>query len=93
MHPSIYPIQNETITEAGSVTLSCNASGMPSPMVSWIEVGGNTHTGLSELVFTNIHWSEAREHRCEVTNECGNASEATTIIEQLLLDALNVTSH
>ena len=54
---------------------------------------GLISTNGSELVFTNIHWSEAREHRCEVTNECGNASEATTIIEQLLLDALNVTSH
>ena len=91
MHPSIYPIQNETITEAGSVTLSCNASGMPSPMVSWIEVGGNTHTGLSELVFTNINRNEAGEYKCEASNECGNASETTRIFVQCKLSTLLIT--
>ena len=79
MHSLIYPIQNETITEAGSVTLSCNATGMPSPMVSWIKVDGGERFNSSELVFTNIKRTQAGEYRCEAGNECGNASETTTV--------------
>ena len=85
MHSSIYPIQNETITEAGSVTLSCNASGMPTPIVSWIKVDDHTRTDSSELVFTNINRNEAGEYKCEASNECGNASETLWIFLQCKL--------
>ena len=85
MHSSIYPIQNETITEAGSVTLSCNATGMPSPMVSWIKVDGGERFNSSELVFTNIKRTQAGEYRCEAGNECGNASEVARIFVQCKL--------
>ena len=61
------------------MTLSCNASGIPSPMVSWIKVGGNVITNENELVFTNINRSQAGQYRCEASNECGNASETATI--------------
>ena len=37
---AIQPIQNVNITEEGNVTLSCNVSGIPSSMVSWIKVVG-----------------------------------------------------
>ena len=67
------------ITEGGNVTLSCNASGMPSPMVSWIKVVGGEHFNESELVFTNVSRSQAGEYRCEASNLCGNASETATI--------------
>ena len=85
VHSSINPIHNETITEAGSVTLSCNASGMPSPMVSWIKVDDHTRTNSSELVLTNINRNEAGEYRCEASNECGNASETAWIFVQCKL--------
>ena len=85
VHSSIYPIQGETITEGGSVTLSCNASGMPSPTVSWIKVDGHTHTNSSELMFTNINRNEAGEYRCEASNECGNVSESARIFVQCKL--------
>ena len=82
----IYPIRNETITEGDSVTLSCNASGIPSPMVSWIKVDGHmTVSNISELEFTNIARSEAGEYRCEASNECGNASETAWIFVQCKL--------
>ena len=85
MHSSIYPVQNEAITEAGSVTLSCNATGMPSPMVSWIKVDGGERFDSRDLVFTNINRTQAGEYRCEAGNECGNASEAARIFVQCKL--------
>ena len=60
------------------MTLSCNASGIPSPIVSWIKADGQ-RIDQSELVFTNIKRSEAGEYRCEASNECGNALETATI--------------
>ena len=61
------------------MTLSCNLSRMPSPMVSWIKVDGDERFDVSELVFTNINRSQAGEYRCEASNQCGNASETATI--------------
>ena len=91
MRSSIYPIQNETITEAGSVTLSCNATGIPSPMVSWIKVDGGERFNRSELMFTNIKRNETGEYRCEASNECGNASEAAWIFVQCKLTTVLIT--
>ena len=84
MPSSIQPVQKETITEAGAVILLCNASGIPSPMVSWFKADGQRIDG-SELVLTHINRSEAGEYRCEASNECGNASETATIDVQCKL--------
>ena len=64
------------------MTLSCNASGIPSPVVSWIKVDDNTPTDSSQLVFTNINRSQAGQYRCEASNGCGNASETATVVVQ-----------
>ena len=88
---SIQPIDNQRVMEGDSVTLSCNATGIPLPMVSWIKVDGHmTVSNGSELVFTNINRSEAGEYRCEASNECGNASETATIEVQCKLYTCNV---
>ena len=79
MRSSIQPIQNQTVIEDDNVTLTCTASGIPSPTVSWIKVGSGARFNRSELVFTNIKRSEAGEYRCEASNECGNASESAGI--------------
>ena len=84
-------MQNETITEAGTVTLSCNATGMPSPKVSWIKVDGGERFDSRDLVFTNINRTQAGEYRCEASNECGNASETTTIEVQCKYELLKST--
>ena len=81
---SIQAIQNKTATEGDHVTLSCNASGIPSPMVSWFKVDGQ-RINASELVLTHINRSEAGEYSCEASNECGNASETATIDVQCKL--------
>ena len=61
------------------MTVSCNASGTPPLMVSWIKVDGGERFDGSELVLTHINRSQAGEYRCEASNECGNASESATI--------------
>ena len=76
---SIQPIQNETLTEGGNVTLFCNASGIPSPFVSWIKVGSNQRTNGTELVLKNISRSQAGQYRCEASNLCFSASESAFI--------------
>jgi len=79
--------------EGDSVTLSCNATGIPLPMVSWIKVDGHmTVSNGNELVITNINRSEAGQYRCEVSNECGNASETTTIEVQCKYQFLGLLS-
>jgi len=75
----IPPIQNKTTEEGENVTVSCNAFGTPPLMVSWIKVDGGERLDGSELMLTHINRSQAGEYRCEASNECGNASETTTI--------------
>ena len=84
MPSSIAPIQNETVTEGDNVTLSCNASGTPTPMVSWIKADGQRVNG-SELVLTNINRNETGEYRCEASNECGIATETALVDVQCKL--------
>jgi len=76
---SIQAIDNKAVTEGNNVNLTCDASGIPLPTVSWIKVGGGQRTHSDVLVLTNISRSEAGEYRCEASNECGNASESASI--------------
>ena len=78
MPSTIQPIKNVTVTAGGNVTLSCNVSGTPSPIVSWIKADGQ-RTNRRELMLININRSEAGEYRCEASNQCGNASETASI--------------
>ncbi|XP_066025226.1 hemicentin-2-like isoform X2 [Pocillopora verrucosa] len=70
--------QDQNVTEGDNLTLTCNASGMPQPNVSWIKPGGQRHNGHM-LEFTNINRSQAGEYKCEASNECGNGTETATI--------------
>ena len=59
------------------MTLSCQASGTPTPTESWFK--DFPLTNGSELVLPNILRREAGEYRCEASNECGQASETVHI--------------
>ena len=61
------------------MTLSCNASGTPPRVVSWVKVDSNVRFNTSDLVLTDINRSKAGKYRCEASNECGNASKTATI--------------
>ena len=79
MPSTIQPLQNEAISEGGNLNLSCNASGSPSPVVSWVRISTGERFDVSVLQLRNVSRSEARDYRCEASNECGNASEAQNI--------------
>lgn len=78
MPSSIQAIDDKKVIEGDNVTLICNVSGMPTPMVSWMTSDSQRVSGY-RLEVTNIDRSQAGEYTCEVSNECGNATETATI--------------
>ena len=88
---SIQSIQNGTVTKGNSIALSCIAAGTPPPMVSWVKVSSGQRIYSNLLEVTNASRNEAGEYRCEVSNECGNASETITIDVQCKLKGLAIT--
>lgn len=48
---------------------------------------GLMSTNGSELVFTNIHWSEAREHRCEVTASRRSSTQPEVCLSETYFSA------
>ena len=65
--------------EGSNVTLFCNASVIPEPLVSWVNVRNDQRTPGKNLAFENITRYQAGEYRCEATNSCGNDTESVTI--------------
>lgn len=74
----IEAMQDQNVTEDDNLTLTCTASGIPQPKVSWIRPNGQSVAG-HVLQFVNINRSEDGEYKCEASNECGNATEIATI--------------
>ena len=79
MPSSIQSIPDKVVTEGVNVTLTCNASGIPEPVVSWINVRSANRTAGNVLEFDNISRHEAGEYICEARNPCRNATESATI--------------
>ena len=75
----IQPIDDEMIIEGGNVILTCNASGFPTPNVSWVKTSNGQRTNGTELVLTNISRDQAGEYRCEASNLCNTATELATV--------------
>ena len=61
------------------MTLMCNVSGMPTPMVSWMTPYSQRVSGY-KLEVRKINGSQAGEYKCEASNEYDNATEMATII-------------
>ena len=78
---NIDAIQYQNVTEGDNLTLTCTASGMPQPKVSWIKPGGQRHNGHM-LEVTHINRTQDGKYICEAINECGNATETATIAVQ-----------
>ena len=78
MPSSIQAVDDRKVIEGDNVTLICNVSGMPTPMVSWMTPDSQRVSGC-RLEVTNIERSQAGEYTCKVSNECGNVTETATI--------------
>ncbi|XP_068734689.1 immunoglobulin superfamily member 10-like [Montipora capricornis] len=76
---SIQTISDKVVREGGDLTLFCDASGIPKPLVLWVNVHNNERTDGNTLAFENITRYQAGEWRCEASNPCGNATESATI--------------
>ena len=61
------------------MTLFCNASGIPEPIVSWVNVRNDQRFPGKTLAFQDITRHQAGEWRCEASNPCGNDTESATI--------------
>ena len=79
MSSSIQSIPDKVVTERNNVTLVCNVSGIPQPVVSWINVRSGESIAGNVLEIENISRQKAGEYRCESSNPCGNATESATI--------------
>ena len=75
---SIQAIDDKKVTEGDNVTLICDVSGMPTPMVSWM-TPESQRVSEYKLEVTNINRNQAGEYTCEASNECDNATETATI--------------
>ena len=80
-----------TIREGQNMTLSCNATGNPVPIISWTRNGSpvNTsdHSRISfsdeekQLTITNVSRTDRGEYRCVATNRVGNATSNVASVD------------
>ena len=77
------PIKNVSVVEGGNVSLYCNASGIPDPIVTW-SGDVNEVTMGRWLNITNISRPEDETnnhfiYQCHANNTCGDASRVASI--------------
>ena len=68
------------------VTLFCNFSGVPSPMIRWYKDGQDTGVEGNSFIMAAIKPEERGVYHCEATNERGTAKsqEAVVLIQGAL---------
>ena len=80
--------QNKTLTERENVTLSCNATGNPTPSITWTKDGSAVNhprislsLGNKQLTITNVIRDDSGDYQCVANNSIGAAvtSNAATL--------------
>lgn len=90
-HPKItaHPL-SDTKREGDNMTLSCNVTGNPVPIISWSKNGSpvdRNHNsrirfsaGEKQLTITNVYRTDSGEYRCVARNSLGNdTSNASSV--------------
>lgn len=68
--------------ERRNVTLSCNATGRPTPRLSWLRVrDGITLASGNNLLITNADRSFRGEYRCVADNGVGNPVSVSAYLD------------
>lgn len=62
-----------------TVTLYCDVSGTPTPVVSWTHVDTGNKRLNKTWVITDIKVNDLGQYKCEASNIYGNASKSTYI--------------
>ena len=82
--------QNRTVLEGLNVAFSCNASGNPTPNLSWTKNGSPINTtanasislsaGNKQLNITNVNRVDSGEYRCVADNSVGAVNSSAAFL-------------
>ena len=76
-----YSPLNQTVLEGTNVTLHCNASGKPTPNITWTKDGSQAVLFLGDIYgFVNVQRQNAGDYTCTAWNGVGRQSNATATV-------------
>ena len=79
------PLDKQTFTANGSnVDISCDATGFPTPTVSWVDTQGFEVSNTSQLQFSPVVFGDEGQYRCVATTEI-NGTNFTAMDETTLI--------
>mgnify|MGYP001792480276 CR=1 FL=1 len=87
---------NKTVNESDSVYFYCNATGLPSPTITWykIENGGAALVTNKEIIFNKVNRADSGTYVCTATNGVlGNATASTFLNVQCKSNASSVSNQ
>lgn len=83
-------LKNISVTEGESVTLECQISGHPLPLIMWfredykiessIDFQIRYHNGLAQLVIREAFAEDSGRFTCTATNEAGTVSTSCYLL-------------
>jgi len=72
---------NTVAVEGSSITLYCNATGNPTPKITWTKHGNNTVLNAGEsFTVNNITRQQAGDYTCIAKNGIGSEDNATITV-------------
>ncbi|KAM7442287.1 Hemicentin-1 [Porites harrisoni] len=76
-----YSPLNQTVLEGTNVTLHCNASGKPTPNITWTKDGSQAVLFQGDIYgFVNVQRLNAGDYTCSAWNGVGRQSNATATV-------------
>ena len=79
--PSIEPLEEKKVFDRGeSLTLFCNVSGNPAPVVYWTHVESNDKLNNSKWEIKDATERDVGRYRCDAANIYGHASDTIEIL-------------
>ena len=71
---------NITVIEGNPIDLKCNATGYPSPIVTWKKDGRKLHSGISILHISSSRKSDSGAFVCIADNGVGREEMEVTFV-------------